>query len=68
MLVRPKAPAHPERVCWGCQQLCPAHDLTCGKDTVRTPHPIELFGDAWDESPEGRDQNAPRGTPRDKGP
>jgi metal-sulfur cluster biosynthetic enzyme len=43
----PTHPAHPERVCWGCDEYCPADDLTCGKDTVRTPHPIELFGDDW---------------------
>lgn len=43
----PTHPAHPERVCWGCDQYCPADDLTCGKDTVRTPHPVELFGDDW---------------------
>ena len=44
----PTHPAHPERVCWGCDEYCPAHDLTCGKDTVRTPHPLELFGADWD--------------------
>lgn len=40
-------PVHPERVCWGCDKLCPASDLTCGSDTERTPHPIELFGEDW---------------------
>ena len=44
----PLHPRHPERVCWGCDEYCPAHDLTCGKDTLRTPHPLELFGDDWD--------------------
>ena len=43
----PTHPAHPERVCWGCDEYCPADNLTCGKDTVRTPHPIELFGADW---------------------
>ncbi len=43
----PTHPAHPERVCWGCDQYCPADDLTCGSDTVRSPHPVELFGDDW---------------------
>jgi hypothetical protein len=46
-LTLPTHPAHPDRVCWGCEQYCPAHNLVCGKDTVRTPHPVELFGDDW---------------------
>lgn len=40
---------HPERVCWGCDRYCPADNLSCGRDTVRTPHPAELFGDDWME-------------------
>jgi len=24
--------------------------LVCGSDTVRTPHPVELFGDDWNVS------------------
>jgi hypothetical protein len=40
-------PAHPERVCWGCEKLCPADDLACGNGTIRAPHPIELFGPDW---------------------
>jgi hypothetical protein len=40
-------PKHPERVCWGCEKLCPASDLACGNGTVRTPHPAELFGEDW---------------------
>jgi hypothetical protein len=43
----PVAPKHPERICWGCDKYCPAHDLACGNGTIRTPHPIELFGDDW---------------------
>jgi len=43
----PLYPKHPERVCWGCDKYCPAHDLTCGNGTVRTPHPQELFGADW---------------------
>lgn len=43
----PLAPANPERVCWGCDKYCPAEDLACGNGTIRTPHPIELFGDDW---------------------
>jgi metal-sulfur cluster biosynthetic enzyme len=45
----PVLPAHPERVCWGCDQYCPADDLTCGNGSDRTQHPVELFGDDWQE-------------------
>ena len=40
-------PPHPERICWGCEKYCAADDLACGNGTIRTPHPIELFGDDW---------------------
>lgn len=40
-------PKHPERICWGCDKLCPAESLACGNGTIRTPHPAELFGDDW---------------------
>ncbi|MBZ5560566.1 MAG: DUF3079 domain-containing protein [Acidobacteriia bacterium] len=40
-------PAHPDRVCWGCDKYCPADDLACGNGTIRAPHPVELFGDDW---------------------
>ncbi|GAB4215017.1 MAG: hypothetical protein Fur007_12280 [Rhodoferax sp.] len=43
----PQAPAHPERVCWGCDEFCAAHDMRCGNGSDRTPHPAELFGDDW---------------------
>ncbi len=43
----PVRPPHPERVCWGCEKLCPASQLACGKE--RTPHPAELFGPDWSE-------------------
>ena len=43
----PVAPAHPERVCWGCDLYCPAHDMRCGNGSDRTPHPAELFGPEW---------------------
>ena len=46
----PLQPVHPERVCWGCDKYCPADDLACGNGTIRTPHPVELFGDDWWES------------------
>ena len=43
----PLAPKHPERICWGCDKYCPADDLRCGGGTIRTPHPVELFGEDW---------------------
>ncbi|MEO8681311.1 MAG: DUF3079 domain-containing protein [Vicinamibacterales bacterium] len=43
----PLAPAHPERTCWGCDLYCPDGALRCGNGTVRTMHPIELFGEGW---------------------
>ena len=45
----PKAPAHPERVCRGCNLYCPAKDMRCGNGSDRTQHPAELFGDDWDQ-------------------
>lgn len=45
----PIAPAHPERVCWGCNLYCPATDMRCGNGSDRTQHPAELFGDDWDQ-------------------
>jgi hypothetical protein len=50
----PLHPKHPERICWGCDLYCAAEDLRCGNGTIRTQHPVELFGDDWvdpDESP-----------------
>ena len=51
----PIHPAHPERTCWGCDRYCPAGSLVCGNGSVRTPHPVELFGEDWagwdDEAP-----------------
>lgn len=43
----PLNPKHPERVCWGCDKYCPADDLRCGNGTIRTQHPVELFGEDW---------------------
>lgn len=43
----PLHPAHPERICWGCDKYCPAESLACGNDTERTQHPVELFGQDW---------------------
>lgn len=44
----PLHPAHPERICWGCDKYCAADDLRCGNGTDRTQHPAEIFGDDWD--------------------
>ena len=43
----PKAPAHPERICWGCDLYCPANDMRCGNGSDRTQHPAELLGEDW---------------------
>lgn len=43
----PLHPAHPERICWGCNRYCSAQALSCGNGAERTPHPVELFGDDW---------------------
>ncbi len=43
----PIHPPHPERICWGCEKFCPADDMCCGNGTIRSPHPVELFGDDW---------------------
>ena len=45
----PTHPAHPHRVCWGCDLYCAADQMRCGNGSVRTPHPAELFGDDWAE-------------------
>jgi len=43
----PIHPAHPERICWGCDKYCPASDMCCGNGSDRAQHPVELFGDDW---------------------
>jgi hypothetical protein len=45
----PLNPKHPERVCWGCDKYCSADSLDCGNGTIRTQHPVELFGEDWAE-------------------
>lgn len=45
----PIHPSHPERNCWGCDKYCAAHEMLCGNGSVRTPHPVEVFGDDWAE-------------------
>jgi hypothetical protein len=49
----PLHPKHPERICWGCEKLCPANDLRCGKE--RAAHPCEDSGDAWYDAETDRD-------------
>jgi len=43
----PIRPGHPERICWGCEHLCPADDMRCGNGTERAQHPVELWGEDW---------------------
>lgn len=50
----PLQPANPDRICWGCDKYCPADDLACGNGTIRTQHPLELFGPDWYEWVEAR--------------
>lgn len=45
----PLNPAHPERVCWGCDRYCAASKLDCGNGADRTMHPAETFGEDWHE-------------------
>jgi hypothetical protein len=43
----PLHPAHPERICWGCDKYCPTDSLACGNGSGRTLHPAEMLGDDW---------------------
>lgn len=45
----PIRPAHPEKICWGCDRYCAVDKMLCGNGTIPTPHPSELFGDDWME-------------------
>ncbi|MCC7185724.1 MAG: DUF3079 domain-containing protein [Acidobacteria bacterium] len=45
----PRHPPHPERICWGCDQLCPVTDMRCGSEVVRAMHPCEME-DAGDQA------------------
>jgi hypothetical protein len=45
----PIHPAHPERICWGCDKFCAHDSLACGNGSERTQHPVELFGEEWFE-------------------
>jgi hypothetical protein len=43
----PIYPAHPEKICWGCNQYCSAKNMMCGNGSDRTQHPFETFGKEW---------------------
>lgn len=58
--VLPVHPKYPERICWGCDKLCPADDLACGNGTIRSPHPEELFGPDWVEWFERKESTSSR--------
>lgn len=60
----PLAPRHPDRICWGCDKYCPADDLACGNGTVRTQHPVELFGEDWIEWSERKTAGGRQGDER----
>lgn len=47
----PIYPPHPERICWGCERLCPVTHMVCGNGKERTEHPSELFGEGWYDEP-----------------
>lgn len=49
----PPLPGHPERICWGCDRYCQAQSMICGNGSVRTPHPVEMFGQDWQEWADG---------------
>lgn len=51
----PQNPAHPERICWGCDLYCPAKAMACGNGSSRTMHPVELFGEDWDSFGEAQE-------------
>jgi hypothetical protein len=57
----PLNPKRPERVCWGCDKYCSANSLDCGNGTIRTQHPVELFGEDWMEW-EHEDRHADHGS------
>lgn len=61
----PLHPKNPDRICWGCDKFCPAESLACGNGTIRTQHPIELFGEDWLEWAEQRDSHMRDSAPGD---
>jgi len=59
----PARPAHPERICWGCDRYCAANDLRCGNGKERAPHPIETFGPDWMEFVQASEERSLLGPP-----
>ena len=56
----PSQPANPHRLCWGCDKYCAADSMACGNGSVRTQHPVELFGEDWQEwGLDGADEPSP---------
>lgn len=58
----PIHPAHPERICWGCDTYCAADAMRCGNGSDRTQHPLEIFGtewNGWDEEPSQSHNTSP---------
>ena len=62
----PLHPKNPDRICWGCDKFCPAESLACGNGTIRTQHPVELFGEDWLEWAEERDSQVRNSEPDDR--
>jgi hypothetical protein len=68
----PILPAHPERICWGCDKYCPADAMQCGNGSVATLHPSELFGEDWMswglDARQAQDGHEPGGSPQGSTP
>ncbi len=58
----PANPSHPERLCWGCDKYCPVDSLACGNGADRTQHPVELFGEDWQEWGSGNQESEAKGS------
>lgn len=63
----PLNPKNPERICWGCDKYCSADDLRCGNGTIRTQHPVELFGVDWVEWELEAEKSSEHGAKFDRG-
>jgi hypothetical protein len=57
----PIHPKNPDRICWGCDQYCAADSMNCGNGSDRTPHPVELFGEDWQDWGKDFEADAPEG-------
>lgn len=56
----PAHPKNPERICWGCDKYCAATALACGNGSDRTPHPVEWFGEDWQDWSRDADETSAR--------